>query len=145
MPKVKPVTAMKQRLQESLSDLAEQEEVIELVRQAIEMYELKPMDVFSEDELGAALAPDPVDESIPYCDRAGNTWAGKGRRPTWLVEGVILFSVLFVALGGSGKPVSNSLSAKSAPGKLQMGSCRPRSSSHEADSVAIFFQAFLIF
>lgn len=55
MPKVKPVTAMKQRLQESLSDLAEQEEVIELVRQAIEMYELKPMDVFSEDELGAAL------------------------------------------------------------------------------------------
>ncbi len=36
MPKVKPVTAMKQRLQESLSDLAEQEEVIELVRQAIE-------------------------------------------------------------------------------------------------------------
>jgi DNA-binding protein H-NS len=88
MPKVKPVTAMKQRLQESLSDLAEQEEVIELIRQAIEMYDLKPMDVFSEDELGAALSPDPVDESIPYCDRAGNTWAGRGRRPTWLVEAI---------------------------------------------------------
>ena len=47
MPKVKPVTAMKQRLQESLSDLAEQEEVIELVRQTIAMYELAPMEAFS--------------------------------------------------------------------------------------------------
>lgn len=88
MPKVKPVTAMKQRLQEVLSNLAEQEDVIELIRQTIEMYDLKPADVFSEEDLGEALAPDPVDESIPYCDRAGNTWTGKGRRPTWLVEAI---------------------------------------------------------
>lgn len=88
MPKVKPVTAMKQRLQQALSDLAEQEEVIELVRQAVERYELKPADLFSEEDLGAALAPEPVHGSIPYCDRTGNTWTGKGRRPGWLVEAI---------------------------------------------------------
>lgn len=85
MPKVKAVTAMKQRLQQVLGDLAEQEEVIELVRQAIEKYELKPTDLYSEEDLAAALAPQ-VDGSFPYCDRAGNTWTGRGRRPTWLVE-----------------------------------------------------------
>jgi DNA-binding protein H-NS len=88
MPKVKPITAMKQRLQQALGELAEQEEVIELVRKAIEKYDLKPTDVFSEANLGAALVPNQVDESKPYCDRAGNSWTGKGRRPTWLVEAI---------------------------------------------------------
>jgi DNA-binding protein H-NS len=86
MPKIKPVAAMKQRLQQALGELAEQEEVIELVRQAIQAYGLSPVDVFSADALEAASEPLAVDGSIPYCDRAGNTWSGKGRRPTWLIE-----------------------------------------------------------
>lgn len=89
MPKVKAVTAMKVRLQEALSTLAEQEEAIDLVKEVIEKYGLKPVDLFSEDALGEALAPQPVDPSIPYCDRAGNTWSGKGRRPTWLNEAIL--------------------------------------------------------
>ena len=86
MPKVKPVIAMKQRLQQVLCELAEQEEVIELIKQAVQKYELQPTDVFAAEDLETAIAPVLVDETIPYCDRAGNTWSGKGRRPTWLVE-----------------------------------------------------------
>ena len=88
MPRIKPVAAMKQRLQQALSELAEQEGVIELVKQAIEIYSLKPTDVFSEEVLGLVMEPEAVDPSIPYCDRSGNTWTGKGRRPTWLVEAI---------------------------------------------------------
>ena len=88
MPKVKPVIAMKQRLQLVLCELAEQEEVIELIKQAVQKYELQPTDVFSAKDLETALAPALVDETIPFCDRAGNTWSGKGRRPTWLVEAI---------------------------------------------------------
>ncbi len=86
MPKVKPVTAMKQRLQDALDQLAQQEEVIDLVRQATEMYGLVPTDVFPLEDLQAAVLIDPVDDSVPYCDRAGNTWSGTGRRPKWLTE-----------------------------------------------------------
>ncbi len=88
MPKVKPVNAMKQRLKQALSELAEQEEVIELVKQAIELYGLEPADVFTAGSLGAAREPEPVDKSVPYCDRAGHTWSGKGRRPMWLIEAI---------------------------------------------------------
>lgn len=51
MPKIKAVVAMKQRLQEALGQLGEQEEILELVRQAVAQYELKPEDVFSTTEL----------------------------------------------------------------------------------------------
>ena len=88
MPKVKPVIAMKQRLQQVLGELAQQEEVIELIKQAIQKYELQPADVFSAEDLETALTPTQVDESIPFCDRGGNTWSGKGRRPKWLVEAI---------------------------------------------------------
>ena len=87
MPKVKAITAMKQRLQQALNDLVEQEAVIELVRQVVMKYDLQPADVFSEEDLGSALVTD-IDESIPYCDRSGNTWLGKGRRPRWLIEAI---------------------------------------------------------
>lgn len=87
MTKIKSITAMKQRLQQALSDLAEQEAVIELVRQAVIKYDLQPADVFSAEALGSALATS-VDESIPYCDRSGNTWLGKGCRPRWLIDAI---------------------------------------------------------
>ena len=88
MPKIKPIDALKQRLQQSLIELAEQEEVIELLQKVISTYELEPADVFSEEALLLAGQPDPVAPSIPYCDRAGNTWSGRGRRPLWLVEAI---------------------------------------------------------
>lgn len=86
MPKIKPVVAMKQRLQNALEQLAEQEEVIELVKAAVQQYELLPTDIFTPAELEAAEPPHPVDPSFPYCDRSGNTWSGRGRRPIWLTE-----------------------------------------------------------
>lgn len=86
MPRVKPFVAMKQRLEKALVELAEQEALIELIRQAVDLYELKPTDLFSEKAL--AMAAEQVDPSIPYCDRAGNTWSGKGRRPNWLVQAI---------------------------------------------------------
>ncbi|MCE4540768.1 hypothetical protein LXT12_26415 [Pelomonas sp. P7] len=73
MPKIKALVAMKQRLQEALGQLDEQEEVLELVRHAVAQYELKPQDVFSTTELEAAVLKSIVDDSIPYCDRNGNT------------------------------------------------------------------------
>ncbi len=88
MPKIKAVVAMKQRLQEALGQLGEQEEVLELVRQAVAQYELKPEDVFSTTELEGAVLKSIVDDSIPYCDRNGNTWSGVGRRPVWLSEAI---------------------------------------------------------
>lgn len=94
MPKVKAITAMKERLQQALSSLAEQEEVINLVKEVIEKYGLEPGDLFSEDALGSAMEPEPVDPGIPYCDRAGNTWSGKGRRPTWLNEAILAGAAL---------------------------------------------------
>ena len=94
MPKVKAVTAMKERLQEALSSLAEQEEMIDLVKEVIEKYGLEPRDLFSEDALGSAMEPDPVDPSIPYCDRAGNVWSGRGRRPLWLNEAILAGAAL---------------------------------------------------
>ncbi|MFX1679058.1 hypothetical protein PV762_07480 [Mitsuaria sp. CC2] len=45
MPKIKPVAAMKQRLQEALGQLAEQEEVIELVKAAVRQYDVLPTDI----------------------------------------------------------------------------------------------------
>lgn len=86
MPKIKPVAAMKQRLQEALGQLAEQEEVIELVKAAVRQYDVLPTDIFTAAELEAAEPPQPVDPSFPYCDRSGNTWSGRGRRPIWLIE-----------------------------------------------------------
>lgn len=94
MPKVKAVTAMKQRLQEALSNLAEQEEIIDLVKEVIEKHQLEPTDLFSEEALGLAMEPAPVDPNIPYCDRAGNTWSGEGRRPTWLNEAIVAGAAL---------------------------------------------------
>lgn len=91
MPRVKPIVAVKLRLQSALSELAEQEAVIELVKQAVEMYGLEPTDVFSRAALSAQVE---VSASIPYCDREGNTWSGKGRRPTWLINAINEGSVL---------------------------------------------------
>jgi DNA-binding protein H-NS len=88
MPKVKSVVAVKLRLEKALSKVAEQEAVIELIKQAVKMYELEPTDVFSEECLSGAKVAVPVSGSIPYSDRAGNTWSGKGRRPTWLVKAI---------------------------------------------------------
>ena len=62
--------------------------MLELVRQAVAQYELRPADVFSNAELEAAVLKRIVDDSIPYCDRNGNTWSGVGRRPAWLSEAI---------------------------------------------------------
>lgn len=94
MPKVKPITALKQRLHEALTDLAQLEEIIELVQKSVELYNLTPTDVFELDVLEAAVSRQPVDESIRYYDRAGNTWNGTGRRPRWLTDAIDSGAVL---------------------------------------------------
>ena len=43
---------------------------------------------YSEDSAGAGVVAVPVDPSVPYCDASGDTRAGKGRRPSWLVEAI---------------------------------------------------------
>lgn len=65
MPKVKAVTAMKQRLQEALSSLAEEEEIIDLAKEAIEKCGLEPTDLVSDEALGLAMEPATVRSEHP--------------------------------------------------------------------------------
>jgi DNA-binding protein H-NS len=81
MPKT--IAHLKQRVEQALQKADEAQEVLELVKEAIETYGFKPTDLFSQPEL--AGADDPM-ESAAYVDRYGNTWTGKGRRPLWLTE-----------------------------------------------------------
>ncbi|MET0333326.1 MAG: H-NS histone family protein [Rhizobacter sp.] len=74
---------LKQRLAQALQQADEAEDVLELVKQAVETYGFIPSDLFSLAELSGN---EDVIESAAYIDRVGNTWTGKGRRPLWLTE-----------------------------------------------------------
>lgn len=77
---------MKRRLQEALRKVEEQEAVLDLVKELVERYGLTAKDLFPRHELEKAAGIAEVDQRAPYCDRSGNTWSGRGRRPLWLLE-----------------------------------------------------------
>ena len=92
MPKT--LSQMKKRLEEAMSQANDAEEIIPLLKKVIAQYELMPGDLFDQPHQTPKLAPQkhaktPSTEpqvQAGYRDGNGNTWAGRGRRPTWLNE-----------------------------------------------------------
>lgn len=94
MPKT--LGQMRKRLEEAMSQANDAEEIIPLLKQAIAHYELMPSDLFDQSLQAPSLPPQkilktPTPSERPkaqaaYRDTNGNTWAGRGRRPTWLNE-----------------------------------------------------------
>lgn len=90
----KTLSQMRKRLEEAMSQANDAEEIIPLVKKVIAQYELMPGDLFDQPHQTPKLAPQkhaktPSTESqvrAVYQDGNGNTWAGRGRRPTWLNE-----------------------------------------------------------
>lgn len=88
----KTLNQMKKRLAEAMSQASEAEEIIPLMKAAIARFELVPADLFD----AASKVKAAPQKSVPsdsknstgagamYRDFDGNTWAGRGRRPTWL-------------------------------------------------------------
>jgi DNA-binding protein H-NS len=74
---------LKQRLEQALLHADEAEEVLDLVKQAIEAHGFIPSDLFTLAELSGN--EDSI-QNAAYIDRVGNTWSGRGRRPLWLTE-----------------------------------------------------------
>lgn len=80
MPKT--IASMKTRLEHALLEADEADEVVELLKQAVARFGIRPTDLFTKEELeGHAYV-----QEAPYADRDGNTWKGRGRRPIWLME-----------------------------------------------------------
>ncbi len=93
MPKT--LNQMKKRLEEAMSEASEAEEIIPLMKEAIAKFELVPADLFDEVASRKMKVPQPrtsqtgkgsANGTAMYRDAEGNTWAGRGRRPTWLNE-----------------------------------------------------------
>lgn len=92
MPKT--LSQMKKRLEEAMSQADDAEEIIPLIKKAIAQYELMPGDLFDQSHQAPKLTTQkhlktpiarPQVQAV-YQDGNGNTWAGRGRRPTWLIE-----------------------------------------------------------
>ncbi len=92
MPKT--LSQMRKRLEEAMSQANDAEEIIPLLKKVIAQYELMPGDLFDQPHQAPKLAPqenaktrstEPQLQAV-YQDGNGNTWAGRGRRPTWLNE-----------------------------------------------------------
>lgn len=92
MPKT--LSQMKKRLEEAMSQANDAEEIIPLLKKVIAQYDLIPADLFDQSHQAPKLAT-PKHPKTPiagsqvqagYQDGNGNTWAGRGRRPTWLNE-----------------------------------------------------------
>ncbi len=92
MPKT--LSQMRKRLEEAMSQANDAEEIIPLLKKVIAQYELMPGDLFDQPYQAPKLAPqenaktrstEPQLQAV-YQDGNGNTWAGRGRRPTWLNE-----------------------------------------------------------
>lgn len=92
MPKT--LSQMKKRLEEAMSQANGAEEIIPLLKKVIAQYDLIPSDLFDQSHQAPKLAT-PKHPKTPiarpqvqagYQDGNGNTWAGRGRRPTWLNE-----------------------------------------------------------
>lgn len=98
----KTLTQMKKRLAEAMNEAHEAEEIIPLMREVITRFALLPDDLFEtgtpESKVNARKTSR-VDqpsgsETSMYRDAHGNTWAGKGRRPKWLIEALELGKTL---------------------------------------------------
>lgn len=76
MPKT--LAQMKKRLEDAMTEATEAEAIIPLIKQAIVRFGLEPDDLFDGDSSETTTAL--------YRDAHGNTWGGRGRRPTWLNE-----------------------------------------------------------
>ena len=90
----KTLSQMKKRLEEAMSQANDAEEIIPLLKKVIAQYDLIPSDLFDQSHQAPKLAT-PKHPKTPiarpqvqagYRDGNGNTWAGRGRRPTWLNE-----------------------------------------------------------
>ncbi|WP_159402782.1 H-NS family nucleoid-associated regulatory protein [Acidovorax sp. MR-S7] len=85
---------MKKRLEEAMHEASEAEEIIPLLKEAIAQFDLEPDDLFEQrPETSKRPASDAAkgraaasQAKAVYQDADGNTWAGRGRRPTWLNE-----------------------------------------------------------
>lgn len=87
------IAQLKRRLEQALADADHAEAVLQLVRDAVRRYGFEPSDVFDHAQEQATLRGGKASKSVKrkparaaaaYSDAAGNTWAGRGRRPAWL-------------------------------------------------------------
>ncbi|MDT0136993.1 H-NS histone family protein [Acidovorax sp. PRC11] len=92
MPKT--LGQMRKRLEEAMGRANDAEAIIPLMKEVIAQYDLLPGDLFDQAHPAPKLARQkhPTTPSTrpqvqaAYQDGNGNTWAGRGRRPTWLNE-----------------------------------------------------------
>jgi DNA-binding protein H-NS len=82
----KTLAQMKRRLEDAMTEASAAEEIIPLIKQAIARFGLEPEDLFDGDNTETTTAL--------YRDANGNTWGGRGRRPTWLSEALALGKTL---------------------------------------------------
>ena len=88
MPKT--IAQLKRRLQRALAAADEAEVILPLIRQAVSTYGFEPKDIFDrgtpQDAAHHLVAPQhgTSRRTATFGDGQGNTWSGRGRRPTWL-------------------------------------------------------------
>lgn len=98
----KTITQLKKRLEEAMNEAHEAEEIIPPLKEVIAKFELVPDDLFETGTFESRVSSrkpvraTPVSDSgiAMYRDTHGNTWAGKGRRPNWLIEALELGKTL---------------------------------------------------
>lgn len=93
MATYKELLAQQKELEEKLEQArhAEVDEVVGRIKEAIGVYEISPLDLYSRKDLQAALGSKggkvKGEGTVPakYRDPAtGATWSGRGRMPRWL-------------------------------------------------------------
>ncbi len=72
MPKT--IASMKTRLEHALLEADEADDVVDLMKEAIARFRIRPTDLFTDEELEGGGAV----EEAPYVDRNGNTWSAGG-------------------------------------------------------------------
>ena len=58
--------------------------VVAKIKEDIKAYGLTPQDLFGKSGGAAVKAKSKTPSVVKYADGAGNTWAGRGKRPKWL-------------------------------------------------------------
>ncbi|GKT17005.1 H-NS histone family protein [Acidovorax sp. SUPP2522] len=94
IPLPKTLAQVKRRLEEAMNEASDAEELIPLMKKAIAQFDLEPGDLFEQRPESSRLATPNISKArdataqakAVYQDADGNTWAGRGRRPTWLNE-----------------------------------------------------------
>lgn len=90
----KTITQMKKRLEDAMNEAHQAEEIIPFLKEVIAKFELVPDDLFEAGTVESRVTSRKTVRTTPvsdsgrgmYRDAHGNTWAGKGRRPNWLIE-----------------------------------------------------------